>query len=102
MSFIPATRRTATILVAALALWAAMSATAVAANSTITREDCLKGRISRHGKPVSTAECLRHVGQGVQLAHTGFDAWIVALAGGACLAGAAALRLRPRYRSTRA
>ena len=102
MSLIPATRRTVTILVAALALWAAMAATAVAATSTITREDCLKGRISRHGKPVSTAECLRHVGQSVNLAHTGFDAWIVALAGGACLAGSAVLRLRPRSRGTRA
>ncbi len=101
MSFIPGTRRTAT-LVAALALWVGIAATAVADTSTITREDCLKGRISHQGKPVSTAECLRHVGQSVPLAHTGFEVWMVALAGGACLAGAAALRVRPRHRSTSA
>lgn len=102
MSLISGTRRTVTILVAALALCAVMAPTAGAATSTITRDDCLKGRISHQGKPVSTAECLRHVGQSVNLAHTGFDAWIVALAGGACLAGAAALRIRPRDRTTRA
>jgi hypothetical protein len=102
MSLIPARTRMVAALVAALALWAALAATASASTSTITRSDCLNGRISRHGKPISQAECLRHVGQGVNLAHTGFDVWIVALAGGACLAGAAALRLRPRFRNSRA
>ena len=102
MSFIPARSRAAAVLIAALALWAAIGATAVASTSTITRQDCLNGRISRHGKPISQSECLRHVGQSVNLAHTGFDAWIVALAGGACLAGAAVLRLRPRFRNNQA
>lgn len=89
------TRTAALTALAALALWAALAASAIAANSTITRADCLSGRISRHGKPVSTSECLRHVGQSVKLAHTGFDVWVFVLAGGACLAGAAVLR-RPR------
>ena len=100
MSFISARKRAAAVLVVGLALWAAMAASAVAAQSTITRADCLSGRISRNGKAVSKEECLRHVGQSVNLAHTGFDVWIFVLAGGACLAGAAALRLRPRFRNT--
>lgn len=102
MSFIPARTRAAAVLVVAVAIWAALAATAVAATSTITRSDCLNGRISRNGKAISQSECLRHVGQNVNLAHTGFDAWIIAAAGGVCLAGAAALRLRPRLRNTRA
>jgi hypothetical protein len=100
MSFISAKKRATAVLVVGLALWAAIAASAVAATSTITRADCLSGRISRHGQPISKAECLRHVGQGVNLAHTGFDVWIVVVAGSACLAGAAALRLRPRFRNT--
>ncbi|MBV9212416.1 MAG: hypothetical protein JOZ25_02090 [Actinobacteria bacterium] len=102
MSVTAARKRTGMAFVVALVLWGAVAASAVAATSTITRADCLNGRITRNGAPVPQAECLRHVGQGVNLAHTGFDVWIVALAGGACLAGAALLRLRPRQRTSRA
>ena len=94
MSFTTVHRRTAAVLIAVVALWGALAIPAFASNSTITRADCLAGRISKNGKPISTADCLRHVGQSVKLAHTGFDVWIVALAGGACLAGAVALRVR--------
>jgi hypothetical protein len=62
--------------------------------SLITQADCNAGRITRHGRTLSRAECQRLIGQRVNLAGTGFEAWIFGVAGGACLLAAAALRRR--------
>ena len=84
-------------LAATLAVMALASATpAQAGTSTITRADCEAGRITVNGRTLSRSECLARVGQRVNLSGTGLDAWMIALLGGAALAGGVALRRRPR------
>lgn len=73
---------------------------ALAASSTITRQDCVQGRIrDRSGAAVPLSRCEALIGKSVQLAQTGFDAWIVALAGVVCVGGAGVLVLRGRRKT---
>lgn len=66
--------------------------------STITRSDCEQGRITVGGRTLSRQECLNRVGQRVRLASTGFDAWILALAGVGLVGAALVIRRRPSAR----
>lgn len=64
--------------------------------SVITQDDCDNRRIRRQGRTLSREECERLIGQRVNLANTGFEAWMFALGGGAfLLAGAGLRRWRP-------
>ena len=88
-------------LVAVVAILAVL-ATAVpafGATSTVTQQDCNAGRITRNGQVLSRAQCEKLIGQRVNLATTGFDAWILIVGGVACLGVAFALRTR-RHRLT--
>jgi LPXTG-motif cell wall-anchored protein len=91
-------------LVAALVLAAAVPA--LAAKSTVTSQDCKNRTIRVNGKRLSTAECLKHVGQsatlvgrGSNLAHTGFEVWILGLLGASFVGGAFVVRRRASARS---
>ncbi len=102
MSFV--SRRLTRALVLALVLGAIAPAVAVAASGTITQQDCNQGRIrDQSGNAIPLSRCEKLIGQSVKLASTGFDAWIVAVAGGACLVAAVGLRrpLRLRLRPAR-
>ncbi len=72
-----------------------------AGTSVVTQADCDNRRIRRGGRTLSREECERLIGQRVNLASTGFEAWMFAAAGGLCLLGAVALR-RSRPRGGRA
>jgi LPXTG-motif cell wall-anchored protein len=81
-------------LVTAVALIATASP-AMAATSTVTQADCDAGRIkNKQGETLRGAACERLIGQRVQLAQTGFEAWWLLLGGVACIGGAVALRVR--------
>lgn len=68
-----------------------------AGTSVITQADCDAGRIRRGGRTLTRAECQRLIGQRVNLANTGFEAWMFAGAGSLCLLLAVGLRrTRPR------
>jgi LPXTG-motif cell wall-anchored protein len=83
-------------LVAAIAMLA-VAAPAMGATSTITQADCNAGRIKdKQGNAISKDRCERLIGQRVNLASTGFDAWWLIIGGVACIGGAAALRVRRR------
>jgi hypothetical protein len=72
-----------------------------AGSSVITQADCNAGRIRRGGRTLSRAQCQRLIGQRVNLAGTGFEAWILFVAGGACMLEAVALRRsKPRGGTT--
>lgn len=103
MSLVRRHRRLATFsLVAALAvlLLSAGAGSALAQQSTITPSDCQNGRIRNEaGATIPVARCEELVGRSVTLASTGFDAWLVALAGVACVGAAVVLvTFRPRAR----
>ena len=92
-----------TVALVALVASLVLMATAVPAfgqgTSTVTQADCNAGRIKdRQGNTITGARCSALVGKRVSLASTGADAWLIALAGGVCLAGGFALRRRPRAR----
>src|SRR3954470_10559656 len=105
MSFAPrrATRSLAALVaIVVLMVPLAVAGTALASTSTITQQDCDQGTIKdKSGNTIPKARCERLVGKQVQLAGTGFEVWIVAAAGVACLAGAAFFGLR-RTRPVRA
>jgi LPXTG-motif cell wall-anchored protein len=70
---------------------------AFAQKSTVTQADCDAGRIKdRSGNTLSRARCEALIGQQVDLADTGFEAWMVGLGGVALLGGAVALGIRRR------
>ena len=98
MSFAPrrATRSLAALVaIVVLMVPLAVAGTAFASTSTITQQDCEQGTIKdKSGNSVPKARCEKLVGKQVQLAGTGFEVWIVALAGVACLGGAAWFGLR--------
>ena len=98
MSFAPrrATRALAALVaIAVLMVPLAVAGSAIAASSTITQEDCDRGTIKdRAGNTISKERCERLIGKQVALAGTGFEVWIVAAAGVACLGGAAFFGLR--------
>ena len=98
MSFAPrrATRAFAALAaIVVLMVPLALAGTALAATSTITQQDCDQGTIKdRSGNPISKERCERLIGKKVALAGTGFEVWIVAAAGVACLGGAAWFGLR--------
>ena len=95
-------RRLTRLAVAVVAVSVTVSAFAVPAfgqgTSTITRQDCESGRITVGGRTLSRQECLNRVGQRVRLANTGFDAWILALAGVGLVGAALVIRRRPSAR----
>jgi hypothetical protein len=98
MSFAPrrASRGLAALVaIVVLALPLALAGTALASTSTITQQDCAQGTIKdKSGNTISKDRCEKLVGKQVQLAGTGFEVWIVAVAGVACLGGAAWFGLR--------
>jgi LPXTG-motif cell wall-anchored protein len=69
---------------------------ASAQTSVVTQEDCDAGRITRNGKQLSKSECEALIGQRVNLAQTGFEAWILGLGGLALMAAGAVVVLRRR------
>ena len=71
------------------------AAPAIAQRSTVTQEDCDQGRIrDRQGNVIRGERCERLIGQRVNLADTGFEAWLIALGGFALIGGAALVRVR--------
>jgi LPXTG-motif cell wall-anchored protein len=81
-------------LVTAVAL-VVTAAPTMAATSTVTQADCDAGRIkNKQGTTLKGAACEKLIGQRVQLAQTGFEAWWLLLGGVACIGGAVALRVR--------
>lgn len=95
-----AARRAARPLIAvviAVALVASLAGTAMANTGTISQTDCNQGTIKdTSGTSISKSRCEALIGKSVKLAGTGLDLWPIAIAGVACVAGAAALTLRPR------
>lgn len=88
-----ALRALALVLLAGVLALSTGAATALAEQSTITRQDCDQGRIhDRSGHAIDAARCQKLIGKSITLASTGFEAWIVGAAGVACLAGAFLLR----------
>jgi LPXTG-motif cell wall-anchored protein len=83
------------MLVAALGAMA-FAGTASAQTSVVTQEDCDAGRITRNGKQLSKSECEALIGQRVNLAQTGFEAWILGLGGLALMAAGGVVVLRRR------
>jgi hypothetical protein len=103
MSLVRRHRRLATLSLAAVLTTLLLSVgagSALAQQSTITPSDCQHGRIKNQaGSTIPVSNCEELVGRSVTLASTGFDAWIVAVGGAACLGAAVALvTLRPRAR----
>ena len=84
------------VLVAALGPMPFAAPLAVAQQSTVTQEDCDAGRITRNGKQLSQSECEALIGQRVNLAQTGFEAWILGLGGLALMAAGGVVVLRRR------
>jgi LPXTG-motif cell wall-anchored protein len=91
---------------AALVLVAAVPA--LAAKSTVTRQDCQNRTIKINGRSLSTAECLKHVGQSAtlvnrgrtgKLAHTGFEVWILGLLGAGLIGVGVVVRRRASPRT---
>ena len=84
-------------LVTAVALIVTAAPAMAQGTSTVTQADCDAGRIkNKQGETLRGAECERLIGQRVQLAQTGFEAWWLLLGGVACIGGAVALRVRRR------
>ena len=100
MTFAP--RRRLAGLLALVVLVASMSVLATAvpafgAKSTVTQADCNAGRIKdRNWNTITRARCEALIGQSVDLASTGFEAWMVGLGGITLLGGAVALQVRRR------
>lgn len=89
-------RRLSAVLAIAVLGAMLMAVPAVAQKSTITQADCDAGRITQNGKPISKAACEARIGQRVNLANTGFEAWIIGLGGIALMAGATVVLMRRR------
>lgn len=80
-----------------LVISSVLTGAAFGAQSTITQNDCQQGRIrDTAGNTIPIARCEKLIGKTITLASTGFEDWIVAVAGVACLAGAFALRASVR------
>lgn len=62
--------------------------------SVVTQADCDAGRVQRGGRTLTREECERLIGQRVNLANTGLEAWMFGAAGGLCLLAAMGLRRR--------
>jgi LPXTG-motif cell wall-anchored protein len=73
----------------------AFAAPASAQKSTVTQADCDAGNITRNGEQISKAQCEALIGQRVNLASTGFEAWMLGL-GGIVLIGGSVVVLRRR------
>lgn len=90
--------RTIRIFVALGALVAVMAVSAPAYaqdTSEVTQADCDSGRIKdKSGNTISGDKCKALIGQRVDLADTGFDAWLIALLGAGLVGGAVVLRRR--------
>jgi LPXTG-motif cell wall-anchored protein len=84
------------MVVAMLGTLAIAAPSAPAQTSVVTQEDCDAGRITRNGRQLSKSECEALIGQRVNLAQTGFEAWILGLGGLALMAAGAVVVLRRR------
>ena len=63
--------------------------------SVVTQADCDAGRIrNKQGETLRGEACERLIGQRVNLAQTGFEAWMLLLGGVALMGGAVVLRVR--------
>ena len=92
-------RRFRAALVAGVLALLLAAAPAFAQQGTVTAQACAQGRIrDGNGAPISRARCDQLVGQPIQLAATGLDAWLFGVAGIACISGAVLLRRRPARR----
>ena len=100
MTFAPRRRLSGILALVVLVATVGVLATAVPASaqkSTVTQADCNAGRIKdRNGNTISRERCEALIGQRVDLANTGFEAWMVGLGGIALLGGAVALQMRRR------
>lgn len=100
MTFAPRRRLAGLLALVVLVASIGVLTTAVPAfaqKSTVTQADCNAGRIKdRNGNTITRARCEALIGQRVDLASTGFEAWMVGLGGIALLGGAVVLQLRRR------
>ena len=97
MTLVPRRFRGITALLALVTCVAlvATAAPAMAQTSTVTQADCDAGRIkNKQGETLRGERCERLIGQRVQLAQTGFEAWWLLVGGVALMGGAVALRVR--------
>lgn len=82
-------------LVTAVALVVTAAPAMAQSSSTVTQADCDAGRIkNKQGVTLRGDACEKLIGQRVQLAQTGFEAWWLLLGGVALMGGAVALRVR--------
>lgn len=100
MTFAPRRRLSGMLALVVLVATVGVLATAIPAmaqKSKVTQADCNAGRIKdRQGDTISRDRCEALIGQSVDLADTGFEAWMVGLGGVALLGGAVALQVRRR------
>ncbi len=99
MTFSPRRRMSGLVALVVLIATVGVLATAsiaYAQSSVVTQEDCDAGRITRNGERLSQEQCENLIGQRVNLADTGFEAWMVGLGGVVLLGGAVALQMRRR------
>lgn len=100
MTFAPRRRLSGVLALVVLVATMGVLASAVPAfaqKSTVTQADCDAGRIrDRQGNVISRERCERLIGQRVDLADTGFEAWMIGLGGVVLLGGAVALQIRRR------
>jgi LPXTG-motif cell wall-anchored protein len=82
-------------LVTCVALVVTAAPAMAQSTSTVTQADCDAGRIkNKQGETLRGEACEKLIGQRVQLAQTGFEAWWLLLGGVALMGGAVALRVR--------
>src|SRR3954471_22533376 len=74
------------------------SSSSSGSTSVVTQADCNAGRITRNGHTLSSADCERLIGQRVNLAGTGFEAWLLVAGGALLLLIAAGATLHGRRR----
>jgi hypothetical protein len=95
-----AARAALAISLLSLLFAATAAAPAAAQQGTVTAQACAQGRIrDSSGQPISRARCDQLIGQPIQLAATGLDVWLIALAGVACVSGALLMRRRSPARA---
>jgi LPXTG-motif cell wall-anchored protein len=97
MRYVVRSARKVGALMAVAMLGILMMAMPVAAQtSTITQADCDAGRITQNGKTISGSACEARIGQKVNLASTGFEAWMLGVGGVVLMGGAAVVLMRRR------
>jgi hypothetical protein len=96
----PTSRAALAATLLSLLLAATAAVPAFAQQGTVTAQACAQGRIrDNSGQPISRARCDQLIGQPIQLAATGLDAWLLGIAGIACVSGALLMRRRSPARA---